>query len=509
MYADDPEHFNRECVTIKSKSGQLMPLEWNAAQRLLHERLEDQKARTGKVRALVPKARQMGVSTYVAARYYAGTTLHKGRSTYILTHEDLATKNLFNMARRIHEHVPEDIRVPADLDNANQLYFGGIESGYEIGTARTKAKGRSQTIQLFHGSEVAHWANGQDNLAGVMQAIPDEEGTEAILESTANGIGGLFYEMCMEALVGEGEYELCFLPWFMDKGYEKEPPPNWDAPAEWRTYLEQYDLEDRQLFWAFAKNRELAKGCGGSIEEPCWLFRQEYPATIHEAFQTSGEHSFISPEIVLRARQENYPEPGANTPLIFGVDIAHGGGDKTHIIDRCGRRLGHLVNETIDEPDEMTIAGYLVTKIDEFRPEMVFVDTTGGYGAGVVDRLKEQGYRNIRGVNFGSKARDAEKYANKRAEMWGELNEWLKEGADIVDDATIQRDLCAPTAKPDSSGRLILERKDDIRKRLAFSPDVGDASALTFAERVRPKGPQRPAPQRANSNYNPLGRWHA
>ena len=72
-----------------------------------------------------------------------------------------------------------------------------------------------------------------------------------------------------------------------------------------------------------------------------------------------------------------------------------------------------------------------------------------------MDRLKEQGYRNIRGVNFGSKARDAEKYANKRAEMWGELNEWLKEGADIVDDATIQRDLCAPTAKPDSFGRLI------------------------------------------------------
>ncbi len=81
--------------------------------------------------------------------------------------------------------------------------------------------------------------------------------------------------------------------------------------------------------------------------------------------------------------------------MIFGVDIAHGGGDKTKFIDRQGRKLGHYLNEEIDEDDEMTITGHLVAHIDNLKPDMVFVDITGGYGAGVVDRLKEQGYSNM------------------------------------------------------------------------------------------------------------------
>jgi hypothetical protein len=506
---DDFPYFAEKCLKIRPKTGRVRAFKLNAVQRRIHEQAEDQLQRTGKVRKLVLKARQPGVSTYVEGRFYWRTIHAKGLRTFILTHKDEATENLFEMAKRFHANNNPLLQPQTERSNAKELKFGVLDSSYRVGTAKAEGVGRSDTIQLFHGSEVAHWPNAEKHAAGALQAVPNADGTEVWLESTANGASGLFYEMVLQAEAGSGEYELIFIPWFEHNEYQKAVPRNMKFSRDWLDYGSAYDLAPEQLSWAYSKNAELCVSVGGDEDQPCWLFRQEYPANSREAFQTGGADSFIAPQLVAAAEAANYPEPGSETPLVFGVDIAHGGGDKTRFIDRCGRRMGHYLNEVLDENDEMVIAGQLVKHMDALNPDMVFVDITGGYGSGVVDRLKEQHYRNIRGINFGSKAREAETYANKRAEMWTELRDWLKEGADIVSDPILVRDLSAPTAKPDSSGRLILERKDDIRKRLAFSPDVGDASALTFAERVRPKGPQRPAPQRANSNYNPLGRWHA
>ncbi len=73
------------------------------------------------------------------------------------------------------------------------MVFDALDSGYRVGTAGTEGVGRSETIQYFHGSEVAYWKNADSHMSGILQAVPEEDGTEIILESTANGIGGLFY----------------------------------------------------------------------------------------------------------------------------------------------------------------------------------------------------------------------------------------------------------------------------------------------------------------------------
>ncbi len=88
--------------------------------------------------------------------------------------------------------------------------------------------------------------------------------------------------------------------------------------------------------------------------------------------------------------------------------------------------------------------------------------------------------------------------------------DWLGDGggADIPDRDEWQASLCAPGYSFDSNSRLLLEKKDDIRQRVGFSPDVGDALALTFAENVKKPGARRAAPQRANNHYN-LHRWRA
>jgi hypothetical protein len=166
----------------------------NAAQVYLHGQLEDQRARTGKVRALVLKGRQQGISTYIGGRYYWRVTHSRGIRVFILTHEQDATDNLFGMVERFHDHCPAAVKPITGAANAKELDFSRLESGYKVGTAGAKAVGRSQTVQLFHGSEVAFWPNAPTHFAGVVQAIPDLPGTEIILENSANGVGGEFHE---------------------------------------------------------------------------------------------------------------------------------------------------------------------------------------------------------------------------------------------------------------------------------------------------------------------------
>ncbi len=159
----------------------------------------------------------------------------------------------------------------------------------------------------------------------------------------------------------------------------------------------------------------------------------------------------------------------------------------------------------------MEVTGLVAREIDRLDPAMTFIDVTG-LGAGVYDRLRERGYRRIvTAVNFGSKARDDDRYANKRAEIWGRLCDWLADpgGADIPDSDELQSHLCAPGYGFDSNSRLLLEKKVDIRKRVGFSPDLGDALALTFAETIRRHDAgRRPKPVRANSKFDPF-RWRA
>src|SRR3546814_17839588 len=114
--------------------------------------------------------------------------------------------------------------------NAKELTFGLLDSGYQVGTAKAAGVGRSDTIQFFHGSEVAHWANAEEHAAGALQAVPRAAGTEVILESTANGVGGLFYNLWQAAVRGEGDYQAIFIPWFRHGDYPHDGRRLWSDP---------------------------------------------------------------------------------------------------------------------------------------------------------------------------------------------------------------------------------------------------------------------------------------
>src|SRR5215472_8238184 len=105
---NDLEYFAQHCLKLRPKSGPLEPFAFNVAQRKLHEIIETQKATTGRVRVIILKARQLGVSTYIAARLYQRTINNPGLRTIIIGHERRASSNLFDLVRRFHDNMPND-----------------------------------------------------------------------------------------------------------------------------------------------------------------------------------------------------------------------------------------------------------------------------------------------------------------------------------------------------------------------------------------------------------------
>jgi len=196
---------------------------------------------------------------------------------------------------------------------------------------------------------------------------------------------------------------------------------------------------------------------------------------VYGMFPNASDDQFISVNIVEEAmRREKYKDNTA--PIIIGVDPARFGSDSTVIAVRQGRDVIAIKRHKGD--DTMETVGRVIEAIEEYQPALVNIDE-GGLGAGVVDRLKEQRYK-IKGVNFGNKAKNGMMYGNKRAEMWGDMREWLKSAA-IPNDRYLKSDLISPMMKPDSKGSIFLESKKDMRARGLASPDAADAIALTFA----------------------------
>lgn len=469
---EDFEHYAIKCLKIRTKDLTIEAFKFNRAQRYLHEIIEQQKRATGKVRIICLKGRQQGCSTYVEARFYWLVTHLFGARAFILTHEIDATNNLFEMAKRYHENCPDVIRQPTKQSNSKQLIFEGIDSGYRLGTAGNKKTGRSQTIQFCHGSEVAFWDNADEIAAGLMQAIPNSKGTEIILESTAQGEGNYFHEQWQKAESGESGYIAVFLPWYWQDEYAADVPNDFGPIDNEAELMRVYGLTAAQIMWRRWKIAEFSgKGKDGQRS-----FNQEYPMNAAEAFLTSGGNGLIKTDVVAAARKAKCEPYG---PLIIGVDPARMGEDRTAIIRRRGRVAYGL--ECHSKKDTMQIANIVHQIIINEKPDRVCIDIVG-LGAGVYDRLVELGYKDILvAVNGGETAFNDKRYRNKRAEMWCAMNDWFCDApVQIEDSSELHGDLCGILHTHDDKSRVVMEKKEDMKKRRVRSPDTADALAMTF-----------------------------
>jgi hypothetical protein len=461
--------YAENCLKIADKQGKQVAFTLNRAQQYVHERLQEQKAATGRVRALILKGRQQGVSTYVEARFFWLCSMNTGLKAVVMAHKADSTSAIFGMVRRYLDNLPEIASPTVSKASASELAFSKLDSSYRVATAGSDSIGRGWTAQLLHGSEFAFWPQADEHFSGIGQAIADLDGTEVILESTANSVGDAFHQRWQDAEAGRGDYIAIFVPWFWQPEYARAVPDDFvlsDADAD---YARQHGLTDEQMAWRAAKVTEFK----GDVLR----FQREYPATPSEAFAVADGQSFIGGAAVMAARKCTVvPEGG---PLVVGVDPARYGDDRTGIVVRRGRKV--ISVEAHDKKSTMEVVGITARLIGQLQPAKVFIDVCG-LGAGVYDRLCELGYHDkVMAVNAANSS-DQEGYDNKRAEMWGEMRDWLDAGpVSIPDDDVLQADLIGPGYTYTSNGKLQLESKEKMKKRGIRSPDLGDALALTFA----------------------------
>ncbi len=471
--------FASKQLKIASKSGKLEPFELNQAQLYIHERLEAQLAEQGQIRALILKGRQQGASTYVEGRFYWKVRFRKAVKAFILTHLQEATDNLFTMVERYHNNLNPLLKPATSSDNAKELKFSHNESGYKVSTAGSRGTGRGSTLHYFHGSEVAFWPNAEKHAAGVLQAVPQGNNTEIILESTANGIGGYFHRSWQKAERGESEFIAIFVPWFWQPEYKKPVPKGFRCSKEEQRYVDTYKLSLEQVVWMHDKNIEL----GGDAGDIGWLFLQEYPFCPADAFQASGKGKICDTRSIAAARKSELVDDKKGQHLL-GVDPARMGDDRSSIIHRRGRIAWGLESHTKLRTTEL--ADLVIKIIDDCAKagdpiHAVFVDEVG-LGAGVVDSLVEKGYGHlVVEVNAGKAADNTTLYANKRVEMWDRMAQWLNDApCSIPDSDSLHADLVAPSFTYSTSRKKVLQSKDEMD----ISPDEAEALALTFAYSV-------------------------
>lgn len=198
---------------------------------------------------------------------------------------------------------------------------------------------------------------------------------------------------------------------------------------------------------------------------PLWISR------VLGEFPDASTNTLI-PLAWIEAAQRRTLEPGE--PHTLGVDVGRGH-DETVIYERRGSvaRLRYAKQT----PDTMTAVGAVVQALRETWATHANVDVIG-VGAGVVDRLVEQG-RPVTGVNVGEKAHDSERFSNRRAEVFWGLRERFEFGEIDLDpdDDEILSQLCSITYDPNSRGQIVIQSKDAMDS----SPDRADALALAFA----------------------------
>lgn len=209
-------------------------------------------------------------------------------------------------------------------------------------------------------------------------------------------------------------------------------------------------------------------------------------------FPSASSMQFIGMDQVEAAQARPVGTFLGSDPLIYGVDCARFGDDSSVLAKRVGRDARSRPWKRWNKMDAMQLAGDIALEAQQEHPDAIFVDA-GNIGAAVVDRLRQLGIENVYEVWFGGEGRDANwngvkvRTANKRAEMWTNMREWLKSGS-IPDEQKLIDDLVGPLYSfAGDDTRIMLERKKDMKKRGLASPDDGDALACTFAEPVAPR----------------------
>ena len=364
-------------------------------------RTQQEYSRQASKRNIVLKARQVGITTYLAARFFVQTITRPGTLSVQVAHSDESAQAIFNIVHRFWEKLPNrrvhNGALVKSRSNIRQIVFPKLDSEYRVETADDNA-GRGMTIHNLHCSEVSRWARGgRETLASLVAAVVPEG--EIVLESTANGAAGVFYEEWNKA--PETGYTRHFFPWWYEASYKEEVKKGTIYPLteEEMDLVARHGLSEEQIAWRRTRWQVLRSQAAQEFaEDPvsCFLASGECVfdmASVEQAVAHAGQPT---------EEQENGrtliwfpPNKGGQWQYIIGVDAAGGGSEGDYacaeVIERsmgiqCAELRGHFT------PYEL--ARRLVALGRMYENALIAVERNN-HGYGVLAHLKDLCYDNL------------------------------------------------------------------------------------------------------------------
>ena len=412
-YETNFEKFATEQVKIITKDAAkgFSPFIFNDAQQEINKQLEQQLKEKGRVRALILKARQQGISTYCTARTAWKSYFTPNARSVVMAHDSATSDALFSMSKNLIDKMEKEFKPPLIASNAKEIKFEHNNAGYRLYTAGSPEAGRGTTPTIAHLSEVAFWTFDEKILAGLFQGISQADGTEVILESTANGAKGEFYRLWKQSergySKGESEYIPIFLPWYITSEYRREAPETFEPTEAELKLMDEHGLDFDQLYWRRLKISESGER----------KFVQEYPSHPEEAFLVSGSSVFdlkklqdLEPVPYLKKMKldldskffettsegdiEIYAYPDHDKGYVIGADVALGVGkdfSASIVLDEDRQIVAVYRNNRID-PSKF---GDFLFYLGRYYNNALLAVESNSMGIATLQKLDDMGYVNL------------------------------------------------------------------------------------------------------------------
>jgi len=290
----------REYMKILDVHGRIIPFAINAVQYDVLKTILEMWNAGIPVRVIILKARQFGISTFVQAFFFFIQAHTRSSVAMIVAHKGKATGNIFGILRRFWvnlTHKPVATRM-----NKEGIEWAASDAKIILDTAENKEVARSATLHLIHSSELAFWPYASTTRLGMMQTCHDVPGTIVVEESTANGVGGTFYDVYWRAKEGESDFVAKFYPWHWHPEYQMDVAPHEakdimnGLDVDEREGIERWEWTVEQIKW---RRRCIANDCEGDVQK----FNQEYPSYDRQAFLVSGRPVFNQKLVEMKRRE--------------------------------------------------------------------------------------------------------------------------------------------------------------------------------------------------------------